>query len=119
VPIKDAEDEFIGAREILGRRNFLIPVEQTDRQRTIEMSVNTDDVDDLLQNEPELDDERRGVVDDRSFQSVVAARRAEQVVEQPLLVRSLHCLCDDTNNKHGRVVLARGRADHSSDSFLT
>jgi len=83
------------------------------------MSVNTDDVDDLLQNEPELDDERRGVVDDRSFQSVVAARRAEQVVEQPLLVRSLHCLCDDTNNKHGRVVLARGRADHSSDSFLT
>jgi len=82
------------------------------------MSVNTDDVDDLLQNEPELDDERRGVVDDRSFQSVVAARRAEQVVEQPLLVRSLHCLCDDTNNKHARVVLARGRADHSRDSFL-
>ena len=32
MPIKDAEDEFIGAREILGRRNFLISVEQTDRQ---------------------------------------------------------------------------------------
>jgi len=54
----------------------------------------TDDVDDLLQNETELDNKSLAVVDDRTFKSIVAASDAEQVVEQSLLVRSLDRLCD-------------------------
>ena len=50
----------------------------------------TDNVDDLLEDETELDDEGFRLVDDRTLKVIVATIDTEQIFKQPFLVRSLH-----------------------------
>jgi len=66
---------------------------KTDRRQAL-----TNDVDELLQDQAELDDECFGVIVDRTLESIVSSSCAEQFIKQPLLVRSLDRLCTHVTN---------------------
>ena len=74
---------------------------QTDRRML------TDDVDDLLKNQTELDDQCFGFIEYRTLESIVSTSDAEQVVQQTLLVRSLDGLYTHSGHTRRTVILSR------------
>jgi len=81
-----------------------VGVDQTNKQTV--RGVLTDNVDYLLQDQAELDDQRLRVIDDRTLKSIVSTNDSEQVVKQPLLVRSLNSIYTNSTRIPQKTVIS-------------